>query len=176
MALHPKAKEIAWHIGYEIWFFNTAVEAYSPALRRKQRFQHNLLLESVLVHARVLYEFLFTPPSSKHPKDARAVQFFDNPKQWKPDKSKLCPFLTDNLGRMNRSLQHISYDRIAFGPNLWKIGTVASEIHTAWDYFVSELPEEQKQWLHWALEGQRKDDKRWFLRKVGLEQGSAVDS
>ena len=166
MARHAEAKRIAWSVGYEMWIFSEAVRAYSPALRRSERFQHNLLLESVLVHARVIYEFLFKRYNSKYPKDVRAVQFFDNPKQWKPDKSKLCPFLTDNLERMNRSLQHLSYDRITFGRNAWEIGTVASEISTAWDYFLSQLPEEQTQWLLSALEGQRKDDEEWFLREV----------
>ena len=169
MAMHAKAKRVAWDVGYEMWIFSEAVQAYSPAVRRSERFQHNLLLESVLLHARVIYEFLFTPCKRKYPEDVRAVQFFDDPEQWKPDKSKLCPFLTDNLDRMNRSLQHLSYDRVEYAPNPWDIQTVASEIRAAWDYFLSQLPEDQTQWFHWAVEAQRKHDSQWFLRKVGLE-------
>ena len=171
MVAHHELKQIAWNVGYDIWMFSEAVQAYSPALRGHNRFQHNLLLESVLMHARVIYEFLFAPYNSKYPKDVRAVRFFDTPEQWKPNRFELCPFLTDNLERMNRSLHHLSCDRIAFGRNPWNIPTVASEIRTAWDYFLSQLPREQTQWLHWALEGHRKDDRRWFLRKVGLEKG-----
>jgi hypothetical protein len=169
MALHADAKASAWNVGYEMWMFSNAVGKYSTSLRHSQRFQHNLLLESVLVHARVICEFMFGKLNSKYPEDVRAVQFFDDPKQWKPDKSRLCPFLMDNLERMNRSLQHISFDRIRYGRNPWDIRKIAIEIQAVWDYFLRQLPEERKQWFHLALEGQRKDDKSWFLKHVGLK-------
>jgi hypothetical protein len=169
MATHADAKQIAWNVGYEMWIFSEAVREYSPALRDSERFRHNLLLECVLLHARVIYEFLFTPYNKKYPEDVRAVRLFDDPEQWKPDKSQLCPYLTDNLDRINRSLQHLSYDRIAFGRNPWDIHRVAAEIHTAWNFFLRQLPQDQMEWFNRAVEGQRKDDKQWFLSKVGLE-------
>jgi len=169
MSLHPDVRLIAWNVGYEMWMFSEAVGEYHTGIRHAKRFQHNLLMESVLMHARVIHEFMFTKPNPKHPQDVRAVQFFDDPKQWKADKSKSCPFVTDNLDRMNRSLQHLSYDRVRYGQNPWDIRTIASVIQAIWGFFLSSLPEERKRWLDWALEGQSKDDKAWFLRKVGTK-------
>lgn len=150
-------------------------KAYNSNLRRSQRLQHNLFLEAGLLHARVVWEFLFggkvrTDRSGHELPDVRAFHFFDDSHCWKPDKTKLCPFLAKNLDRLHRSLAHISYDRITYGKNgnPWSIGTVITEIQTAWQYFLGQLADERKRWFDFALEGQQRDDKRWYQSKVML--------
>lgn len=155
MSVHLKAEQIAFHVCYEYWMFSEAVKQYSPALRRNQRFQHNLLLESILLHARVIYEFLFSKP--KYADDVRSKDFFVSPNQWKPDKSKLRLLCNPKtLERIHRSLPHLSYDRLNYDKNPgWSIGSVAKDIQEAWDYFLRELPDERRQWFHSALQRQQ---------------------
>ncbi len=142
MTIHPQAKQVAWHVGYEIWIFSEGVRSYNPGIRGSQRFQHNLILESILVHARVIYEFLFIKP--KRPDDVRTEDVFDDPIRWSPNKSELCPFLAENLVRLNRSLQHLSFGRLKFSPNLWDVQAMRAKPRTAGHIFSASCQRSER--------------------------------
>jgi hypothetical protein len=169
--MHPQAKQIVWDVAYEVWFFTQAIGSFSCGSRRRQRFQYNLTLESILLHARVIYDFLFKEPCSGRP-DVSAADFFDRPEHWKPNARILCPFLTDknNRERINRALAHLSYDRIQHTGAGWPVGQIGTEIENAWGFFLGQLAEEQRRWFDCASKAQEKDDRDSFLDSVGEQR------
>jgi hypothetical protein len=156
----PKAEEIAYHVCYEYWMLSEAAKRYRTALRRSDRFQHNMLLEAVLLHGRVICEFLFKPINKKYPNDVRAIHFFDSPKQWKSDKLEALRqslFPAELLERIDRSLAHLTYDRLKPGARGWHVRAVAGTIQKAWNHFLEQLPKERRQWFDVALQCQQSD-------------------
>ena len=146
MAVHPNAQRIANDVAYE-------VESFFQSLQRLERHlgadavDDNQRLENVLLHARVIYDFLFVAPRNKHP-DVSALHFFDNTGQWSGNPNTLCPYLTQRRERLNRSVPHLSYDRIAFESNkAWDLHTVATEIKNAWEFFLKQLAPARRQWF-----------------------------
>ena len=106
MALHPKAKEIGKHVGYEFWMFNESVRRLDREPRQPGYFEHCVVLESALLHGRVLYEFLFKKINPKYPNDVRAQHFFDDPRQWKARADQF-PFPPGfSPVRLDRALAH----------------------------------------------------------------------
>ncbi|MCE5267231.1 MAG: hypothetical protein LLG00_05040 [Planctomycetaceae bacterium] len=166
MSLHQDAKKIAWHVAYEVWMFSASVDALNETRQNGSRATRNAHLEAILLHARVIHEFMFTKVNPKYPDDVRAANFLDDPAGWPPDQTKLCPFLATNLERLNRSLHHISFDRLKFRRNLWDYETVASEIRAVWKYFLTSLPADRKRWLELALEAQTSHNEQWYLSAV----------
>lgn len=165
MPLHIYAENIVKDVAYEILMFRGSVRELQT---HKIRFFKCLLYDAILLHARTIYEFMFSHECSecrkhnkncnKHKNDARACQFFNSSEQWKPDKSKLCPYLSiaPNIRRINRALAHISYDRIN-GRYQWPIADISSDIETIFEYFLNQLPPDRRQWFN------REINKKWHV-------------
>jgi len=146
--VHRNAKQVVSHLKYEKRMLSEAATRFAGRTW-KNHFEKCTLIEVVLLHARVLDDFLFG--KTKNPKDVRAVQFFDNATQWRSNKAALCPSLSDrsNLDRLSRALAHISYDRLDESRRLRDrdISRIATEIQTAWDHFIGQLPKDRKEWF-----------------------------
>ena len=93
---------------------------------RRDWFEINAMLESLLIHARALTKFLFEPPPkasrgrAKPAKlaDARAEDYFDDPlRDWRTPtgRGKRPKLLADaNLRRISREVAHLTYERAGF--------------------------------------------------------------
>jgi hypothetical protein len=151
MAIHPKAKEIAPHVHYELWMLTESIRRLWMLQREPavDEFQKNLFIEAILTHARVIHEFLFSKRREKFPQDVRAAQFFEGAGDWSPDQSALCPYFNKtNLDRLQRSVHHLSYDRLVYEENkLWNFGALGRDIVNAWNTFFSQLPKERQAWF-----------------------------
>lgn len=153
MAMDEDLQRMAKHVDYERWMFVEAIRQLASEPRLCEHFQHCLLLEAALTHARVLHEFLFRPISPKYPKDVRAGHFFDNPDQWNPKQPEIAKldFLRDDYSRdrVDKALAHLSTERLEFDANPnWELGAIANGFQTAWQYFLCQLPEERRIWFH----------------------------
>jgi hypothetical protein len=140
MAIHEKAHQIASHVAYELG------QLLEDA-RELQASEKNSTLESFLMHARNLYDFFFVAPRPKMP-DVSVQQFFDDGETWKPDAIRYCPYLTRERERLNRSIHHLSYDRLNFeSKKQWEISTIVSDVTAVWNEFLTRLSPERRGWF-----------------------------
>jgi hypothetical protein len=98
--------------------------------------QSNAFLESFLIHARCLRDFLWGTRSKRHGQDAFAQDFCE-PGTWESERGEVPPALTEIGGRrrMGRELAHLTYHRTDVSPNAkhWACGDVCFEIIEALD-------------------------------------------
>jgi hypothetical protein len=146
MAHHPQAQPIASHVAYEIEMFFSTIDRLGRDLGRDV-VEDNRRIEAVLLHARVIYDFLFVLPRSGFP-DVSARHFFDDPSMWEPKVTEHCPYLAERRERLNRSLPHLSYDRLKYDEDKrWDLHATATELKGAWECFFAALPAERRQWF-----------------------------
>jgi hypothetical protein len=151
MALHPQAQQIAPYIAYEYHrLLQDARELQrllqGPAVPPEGRCQEevNRATESLLVHARNIYDLFFVEPQREE--DVSFKHFLDDGQTWKPDPATRCPYLHGNRRQLNRLLQHLSYDRIKFKPTqCWDTQTIMKELASVCREFLEQIPERQ----HW---------------------------
>ena len=153
--MHDKAQAVAPRVKYEWKMLN---ETY--ALRRQNqpapspRSAKDAFLESFPLHSRNLYHF-FTRRRAElkrfEESDVVAEDFFDDPAQWNP--STHLTFLDSNLVRLNRSLSHISYDRVEYEmTKRWvDMDRTLNELNHAWETLMKDLPEERRNWFENAV-------------------------
>lgn len=146
MAHHPQAQAIASHVAYEIEMFFRTIERLEQDVGRDV-FEDNVRIEGALLHARVIYDFSFVLPRPNSP-DVSARHFFDDPSLWEPNVADHCPYLTARRQRLNRSVPHLSYDRLEYEADEdWDLHAAATELKGAWEYFLAALPAERRQWF-----------------------------
>ena len=136
-------KKIAQKVRYELDMFNIAYRLLNEPTTSDQ-FNHNLLLEGFLLHARVLRDFL--RPDPPRDDDVLARHFFNNPAEWEQKESDLCPYLHDDKARINKKLAHLTYSRLTAAEG-WDDATIHREINDAWDQFWSLLPRHKRKWF-----------------------------
>ncbi len=105
----------------------------------------NAFLESFLIHARCLRDFLWAKRTKRNPEDAFASDFC-RPGEWERERGEVPPALTEvgNRQRMGRELVHLTYHRsdVPADAKQWACGDVCFEIIEALDSFSHlALPE-----------------------------------
>lgn len=106
----------------------------------------NAFLESFLVHARVLKDFLWKDGSG-HKDDVFAWEYVGRKNGWgRPDMGK---YLTDNKNRLDKSLAHLSVARLSFvgKKKEWDLPRVRDEIQECWEAFLNALDTERRLWF-----------------------------
>ena len=101
-------------------------------------------LESFLIHASLLIEFLYN--DTRKAQDISAIDFFNSPKQWKalrPDKSRL---LTLVAPAANKHLENPSSKGLQEIME-WPFKSIANSIERTMTIFLDNFPEELKQKL-----------------------------
>jgi len=146
MPVHCQAQQIAPHVAYEVESFFKAIQGLETT-GAGDATEMNQRIETALMHARVVYEFLFVPARPNCP-DVSARDFFDHPSQWTAERKALCPYLTERKERLNRSVPHLSYDRLKYEQDEeWDLRKVATEIADGWESFLNQLPDERRSWF-----------------------------
>jgi len=150
MATHPYAQKVVPKVDYEWSMLQVTARAMDIGLAQGSPMS-NALLETFLVHARVLFDFYCTPPT--HPThyrgeedDVSAEQFFDDPQTWHTIREKLFPTFKERITEVNKHLAHLTYTRIEEKP-IWEFGDSFKEFEDARDQFLAALPEERRAWF-----------------------------
>ena len=149
--MHDMAEAVAPQVHYEWLMLCETQSLHSGAERDPSReVERKAFLECFLLHARNLYLF-FTKRRSElrsfEKTDVVAEDFFDDPADWIPATN--LTYLTTNLRRLNRSLAHISYDRVDYERSKrWVVThTIRVELTEAWNRFMNDLPKQRRRWF-----------------------------
>lgn len=140
------------HLHYEFWMMQQLPRMYAMAdqeLSRTQephadvRIRANAFLESFLIHARVLMDFMY--PDNPRPDDVLAEEFFDVPDEWTSIRKpfdKLSDELQKVKGRVGKEVAHLTYARneITFEMKQWEFGIIARELSALFDNFLQHVP------------------------------------
>ena len=100
---------------------------------------HNALVESFLIHARILIEFLYKNQPYKD--TVRASQYFTSDSPWKsirPQKTKL---LEKTEKDAHKHLAHLTYTR-SQGKRRWPHIKIANDIKAVLQVFYENLPDD----------------------------------
>ena len=98
--------------------------------------ESNTLLESFIVHARCLHDFLWGSRNEWHPMDAFAHDFCE-PGRWEHER---VPWTFDDVnlgGRTGREVTHLSYDRRLVSSKEWNCGEIYEELATNVEHFAN---------------------------------------
>jgi hypothetical protein len=153
MPLNVEAKEAAKFVQYEMEMLYQAAMLYQQmATEPAAKYARNCLLESFLMHARVLYEcFLRRDHAGMFKDNILALDYFDDDSHWPwpwRDASELLPILKRELDRLHKSLPHLSYERIRYEPSKeWAVADIFAEVRHAWNRFRNALPTDRRAWF-----------------------------
>lgn len=145
MPLNLQAEAIAPYVAYEYVMFLKGIE-HLDKYDGRDSYHSSVVLESILTHARNVRDFLFT--RRRWPTDVIAQDFFDNEGDWIVNVEALCAYMTAQKARLDRSLAHVSYDRLDFELDKdWNLAALASELQPVWKQFLGKLSDERRNWF-----------------------------
>ncbi len=98
------------HVLYEVKMLRATAGLIANDFAAGNQWVDNALIESFLVHARNLIQFLY--PDGPFKTDVLAKHFFDEPERWESLAGDLPEGLKSVAQRANKLLAHITYDRI----------------------------------------------------------------
>ena len=140
-------QDIAYgHISYEIEMFE-----YSGGQLVKgglSQAENNVMLETFLLHARCLFDFLY-PPETFRNDDVLADDFFDDPNKLRtrlPQKLAISSYLKLRTGK---EVAHLTYGRLKVSPEQkkWQVDEVHNQIGEALVIFFETLTDEKRDWF-----------------------------
>jgi hypothetical protein len=144
--MHRHAQQVAPRVAYEI---KRLREARRLGLAAQDRTTQVAMLENLLLHARILYDF-FTRRrrdlKGRAKSDVVAEDFLDEPTGWVIPSM---PFLKEHKDRIHRSLAHLTYHRVEYESNkkIWNLGKIVREVEAAWSSLLQQLPAERREWF-----------------------------
>ncbi len=100
-------------------------------------------MEGFLLHARVLHDFLIRRPRQD---DVSACHFFDDASHWRTVSSDMCPYMRENMGRLNKKLAHLTYSRQTEDEQ-WDFYVIRDEVSHAWRTFLDALQYDRRKWF-----------------------------
>jgi len=100
---------------------------------------HNALVESFLIHARILIEFLY---KNKPYKDTvRASQYFTSDSPWKSIRPQKTDLLKETEEDAHKYLAHLTYTRLQ-RKRKWPCIKIANDIQAVLKVFRENLPDD----------------------------------
>lgn len=152
--MDSRANDTVDRVAYEWRMF---AEAYRRIVEHQEAgwpdwFTKYSVMETFLLHTRILRDFLFKNDGNKrNPDDVLAVDFFNQPQDWSETRPSLGSYLSAErqYHRLNKALSHLSYERINYEKTgkAWDIGAIWKEIGEVWNEFLKALPAEQRGWF-----------------------------
>ena len=103
------------------------------------------ILESFLLHARVIRDFLWEDRKRK-PDDVLAIEFFENDEDWKTARPEQGRLLRAERRRLNKALAHLTHARDV-NTSDWDICSIKDELDEGWKAFLTALPPERRSWF-----------------------------
>lgn len=104
----------------------------------------NALVESFVMHARGLIEFLFADSAKLRDDDGRATMLVRDPDEWKTARGKKSTLLKTVAQRANKEIAHITFSRkrLTDEAHEWGLGKVYAEVGSVLVAFVPLVPED----------------------------------
>lgn len=108
----------------------------------------NAMLESFLLHARCLFDFIY-PPTTVRSDDVIADDFFDNTATFRNKLPQSLPMSNYLKSRTGKEVAHLTYGRLSVTPTqkIWNIGEVHDQLAEAIVVFFECLTPEQRSWF-----------------------------
>ena len=122
-------------LNYEVWMLRSLANILAID-NQGTGVIHNALVESFLIHARILIEFLYK--NKTHEDTVRASQYFTSDSYWesiRPPKTKL---LEDTEQNAHEHLAHLTYTRLE-EKKQWPCIQIANDIETVLKVFHENL-------------------------------------
>jgi hypothetical protein len=135
-------------LAYEIWMLAAArkhLDELAEQFRRGAEHtpetdsRHNEALESFLIHARLLIDFLYLPADRAYESDVLAEDFFDDPAQWHAARLSQTPLLEQTREAVHLAVAHLSDERLA-GNRLWPWNNIERELIERLRVFRDSVP------------------------------------
>ena len=133
------------HLRYEVRMLHGTAQALRDSARDQDgtigRITRYALLESFLIHARVLINFLYDGP--KWDDDVAAEDFFDKNEQWTKHRPAKSCLLRENQERINKAVAHLTKVRAGLKPEMkqWECWEIENEIGGILVQFCTLAPE-----------------------------------
>ncbi len=142
------ARKSSEHLHYEINMLISTAQSLAKAQQvlDQTQFNLNVLLESFVIHARALMDFMYDDKPWED--DVVAAKFFDSPKQWTKVRKPLVN-LSEELqkvnGRVGKEVAHLTLKRneITAETKKWQFGKIAQELKTSFDIFLEHVPKDK---------------------------------
>lgn len=134
------------HISYEIQMFTACIQRLSVG--NLDDFERNLILESFLLHARCLFDFLY-PPANPWKDDVIADDFFSDPSTLRNALPASLPISNYLKSRTGKEVAHLTYERLNVTPaeKAWQVGDVHDQLGEALVIFFESLSDVQRGWF-----------------------------
>ena len=140
-------KEASNHLHYEVWMLSSLAHGMGSGIAGKGPIA-NALLESFVIHVRVLMDFLYN--ESPHPDDVIAEDYFSFPDEWRNMRPPLSKLLRQAKRRAGKEVAHLTYARLDVTPETkpWLFVQIANEISTVIKVFIENVPKSKlgKRW------------------------------
>ncbi len=140
-------KKMAYeHLSYEIEMFTATMGRLNKG--GLDQLQNNVILESFLIHARCLFDFLY-PPKKIKPDDVIVDDFFDDPNNFRKKIPSSLPVEGYLKYRTGKEIAHLTYSRLKVTPETkgWQVSDVHNQIVSTLEIFFANLTDEQKSWF-----------------------------
>jgi hypothetical protein len=109
------------------------------------------LLESMLLHTRVLHDFFYKPRNPNNPRTADDIIASDFVPEWETLRPSKGEYLghSDRKDRLDKALAHLTLRRVKNDSNekQWNVDAIHVAIGNAIKVFLQNLPDERKPWF-----------------------------
>jgi len=123
---------------YEVWMLWSLANILATDNQDKGVI-HNALLESFLIHARILIEFLYKNQPYKD--TVRASQYFTSDSPWKSIRPPKTELLEKTEKDAHKYLAHLTYTRLQ-RKRKWPYIKIANDIKAVLQVFYENLPDD----------------------------------
>jgi len=157
---HPNRENAVELVIYEIWMMRSCCEKLkSPP---QDDFLKNLLIENMVLHARVLRDFFFTKLNKKMEPIKRDDDILASCycPSWSCTSDNYPTYLKANKTHMDKALTHLSYDRLTYKGKKkeWSPSDLLKEIGDIWFEFLGALKRNNEPAAGWFEEEARKNE------------------
>ena len=109
------------------------------------------LLESLLLHTRILHDFFCKPRNPKNPRTADDIIAGDFVPDWQGLRPPKGEYLgnSDRKDRLDKALAHLTLRRVEYDSNekRWNVDAIEDVIGDAIKVFLRNVPDERKPWF-----------------------------
>lgn len=140
-------RQVSEHLFYEHWMLQSlALKIHAGEIRN--RVVQNALLESFVLHTRVLIEFLYAETAWHD--TVLAIDFFAQPDDWFALRLPISTTLKSAKARVGKDAAHLTYTRLETTQQTrrWPIREIAKDIQVVMKVFEDNAPPASLSW-HW---------------------------
>ena len=134
---------------YEFWMFERLALGMASGIAGEGVI-NNALMESFVIHLRVLLDFFYTDKTEQD--DIIAAHFFIDPEIWKKARPDKTPLLLEAEKRANKEVAHLTYTRLDKTPEQknWEFLLILSDVNKVKEAFLNILPPRHLLGERWA--------------------------